>query len=462
MRTPESTIKAAVLHPEKEVRLAALAYFARSHTADPSIMPLVIEAVEKYGRREAFSLLRSAAALPQTKATTRWLLDQLRSGLDWEKAEDDNYGFALALVLCDADLEQLAEPVATIVNSPEFPEELKDWLSERWEMRDWAWEPTWSELERFGRTVRERGRFRVHDVRRGERISEALARHPEKGDVLLPLLHRRYKGYERDLMEWLEWPLIELAGRMRLEKAIPVLVERLLEDDFEVCDSCVIALQWIGGDRVVQALSEQWPEAGEDFRQYAAEILGHIHTDPCVEKCLEFFAAEDDEETKSALASALLNQLIPEAIEPIRQMMLENDDPFDEGELRTPLITVATMLGVSFPEYEAWRQEIAASEQDEEQSAEPLRIRQTFLQDEDEYDWDDEWDDEADEDFEEYEYLDDEDDDFEEEDAGFDRGQYQPPDGTIRNERAPVGRNDPCPCGSGKKYKKCCLKKDRQ
>lgn len=23
-----------------------------------------------------------------------------------------------------------------------------------------------------------------------------------------------------------------------------------------------------------------------------------------------------------------------------------------------------------------------------------------------------------------------------------------------------VGRNDPCPCGSGKKYKKCCLKKD--
>ena len=24
---------------------------------------------------------------------------------------------------------------------------------------------------------------------------------------------------------------------------------------------------------------------------------------------------------------------------------------------------------------------------------------------------------------------------------------------------SPVGRNDPCPCGSGKKYKKCCLGK---
>jgi len=25
-----------------------------------------------------------------------------------------------------------------------------------------------------------------------------------------------------------------------------------------------------------------------------------------------------------------------------------------------------------------------------------------------------------------------------------------------------IGRNDPCPCGSGKKYKKCCLSKDAE
>ncbi len=28
--------------------------------------------------------------------------------------------------------------------------------------------------------------------------------------------------------------------------------------------------------------------------------------------------------------------------------------------------------------------------------------------------------------------------------------------GTIRREGPKVGRNDPCPCGSGKKFKKCC------
>jgi uncharacterized protein YecA (UPF0149 family) len=28
----------------------------------------------------------------------------------------------------------------------------------------------------------------------------------------------------------------------------------------------------------------------------------------------------------------------------------------------------------------------------------------------------------------------------------------------IKLEAPKVGRNDPCPCGSGKKYKKCCGK----
>ena len=32
----------------------------------------------------------------------------------------------------------------------------------------------------------------------------------------------------------------------------------------------------------------------------------------------------------------------------------------------------------------------------------------------------------------------------------------------IRNRDKKVGPNDPCPCGSGKKYKKCCLQKDKQ
>jgi preprotein translocase subunit SecA len=34
-------------------------------------------------------------------------------------------------------------------------------------------------------------------------------------------------------------------------------------------------------------------------------------------------------------------------------------------------------------------------------------------------------------------------------------GDHQPVQQVVRSG-AKIGRNDPCPCGSGKKYKKCC------
>ena len=45
-------------------------------------------------------------------------------------------------------------------------------------------------------------------------------------------------------------------------------------------------------------------------------------------------------------------------------------------------------------------------------------------------------------------------------------GKLDPEGGDIisfeaaRRKKAKVGRNAPCPCGSGKKYKNCCMRKD--
>lgn len=41
---------------------------------------------------------------------------------------------------------------------------------------------------------------------------------------------------------------------------------------------------------------------------------------------------------------------------------------------------------------------------------------------------------------------------------GEDEAPLPPPVQPIHKEAAETGRNDPCPCGSGKKYKKCCGK----
>jgi uncharacterized protein YecA (UPF0149 family) len=44
-------------------------------------------------------------------------------------------------------------------------------------------------------------------------------------------------------------------------------------------------------------------------------------------------------------------------------------------------------------------------------------------------------------------------------DEGGDFPEWSPLRGLpVRNPFAGIGRNDPCPCGSGKKFKKCCLR----
>lgn len=46
-----------------------------------------------------------------------------------------------------------------------------------------------------------------------------------------------------------------------------------------------------------------------------------------------------------------------------------------------------------------------------------------------------------------------------EEQAERERLAHTPRQPFVREEPR-VGRNDPCPCGSGKKYKKCCMNKE--
>ena len=74
MRLPAEKIKEAILHPDREVREAAVFYFADSHSPDPTIMPLVIQAMDRYGL-DAFSIY--SFDLAQTSDTVAWLVQEI-------------------------------------------------------------------------------------------------------------------------------------------------------------------------------------------------------------------------------------------------------------------------------------------------------------------------------------------------------------------------------------------------
>jgi hypothetical protein len=466
MPLPESKIKQAILHPEEEVRLTALDYFASSHTGDETIMPLVIQAVEKYGWQRAFRLLRDADELPQTAATVAWLVGELSKEWDLDDVLADNYATAVALVLSQAPVGLLRP---NMVELPGFPEELETEFSERLEMGSWDWGTAWAELEDLGMEVYPDGRYSRGDARTARRIIESLARHPERGRSILPLLERRYRGYEKGVMRMLEMPLAELAGRLRLEEAVPMLLGWLQEDDLDLGDSCQKALEWIGGDAVVRAIAAQWPDADDEFRVFFAEVLERIHTDLSCRTSLDLFRAGTSSMVRDPLAHALLGNFVAQAVEPVRQMVRDAEqDDLEGAELRNHLLAACTVMEAAFPEYDRWFQEAREQQWGWGDSQEPDRLREHLAQDDDNFDDEDDFDDEDfddEDDFDEDdEWDDDESDDEPADEGGVFRENRRDPWGKLdpfQREGPKIGRNDPCPCGSGKKYKWCCMRKDQ-
>ena len=165
-------------------------------------------------------------------------------------------------------------------------------------------------------------------------------------------------------MVWLEPCIAELAGRLRLIDAIPLILERIDADTDAVVDEISNALIRIGGDAVVTAVIKRWPSAHTNSRYILAEALQHIHTDAAHKHLLDCLKAPDDFDLEIHIANCALGHFSQRAIEAARQLLLEFGEEELSGEhwdLRYHLIAVATLMDETFPEYEAWHEEAVRS-----------------------------------------------------------------------------------------------------
>jgi HEAT repeat protein len=302
---------------------------------------------------------------------------------------------------------------------------------ERLQLASWDPDQCWKELERIcAEGVAKQDSSDV-DFGHASRVVEALARKGEKYvDRILDLLGKEIEDFENDPMSWLEIFLVMLAGEMRLKPAIPLVVKKLHAMG-EIQEQCVEALVKIGTDAAAEAVAEGWLDAEWDYRLYATSALEEIHSDTTVRKCLELLPQDKDLGIRTNLADALLGQFADEGVEPVREMVQRRAyDPMS-SDLMRKLVAVSTVLGVTFPEYPIWKREaeerLAKQERRMKEMREffqtpekpalpspsvPARERDDFLE--------------------------------------------RKPVPFLRTKKQ-VGRNDPCPCGSGKKYKKCCM-----
>jgi hypothetical protein len=136
MRLPEANIREALVHPDKLVRQEALRYFAECYSRDTEVMPLATQAIETYGREQAFGDVYYLAQLAQSEATVDWAIAELHREAD--NAEDNHrYLPALSRLLCNADPQLLATRADQVLQAPGFSEELAPGFRERLQLAAW-------------------------------------------------------------------------------------------------------------------------------------------------------------------------------------------------------------------------------------------------------------------------------------------------------------------------------------
>ena len=237
MRYPEDKIKEAILHPDIEIRDRATSYFAKSFSSDLSIMPLVIKAVETYGRQnDAYRLIGASRDLPQTEETIAWVIDELN---DPQADQYENYAYNLSMVLVDADPALLLPRESDILEARHFLADLREPLTERLRMLSWDEATCWQKLEEFCEEGKDKQYTNEVNLGYANRIVEALARYGQECEAKVrDWLAVKLDDYSHHPMKWLEPLVVRLAGQAHLESTIPLIVAKLHEDGDLLNEEC--------------------------------------------------------------------------------------------------------------------------------------------------------------------------------------------------------------------------------
>jgi SEC-C motif len=483
MRLPAENVKGAILHPDKQVRTRCAHYFSGGMSDDPAVMPVVIEAIEGYGWEAAFDEYWFMERLVQTEETVAWLIRQIQQSAELPYGVEPNRLTACTAALTQADPVVLERHMVEIANLDSLGEETQSAIEERvWFMSRFP-DELWEDLEELCGVLESEDYPPDDEFDFACRVVEALGRHHEQSaDRVLAIL----RGEEGVPDPWTEVFAIRLAGELQLTAAIPQIIEILHTDDDFGPDEAHLALVRMKTDDVVTQLAREWQGADVWSRMSIACILEDIHSDESVEFCFELLDGEPNHRVQCQLFQSILLNFDTAGIEPAREFILESTIDPDLLEVRSALLALCKVSGERFPEFEAW---VADSANDA-----------VFR---------DKWYDEHDPPPEEW--LDDDpepelvdtiprearrpaapDDDIDDRSgsrrngkrkqrspgrrarrferrtpARLNRGhrpikirgdEHSPARSTTFVRSGPhIGRNDRCPCGSGKKYKKCCL-----
>jgi hypothetical protein len=190
---------------------------------------------------------------------------------------------------------------------------------------------------------------------------------------------------------------------LKLDKYIPVLASLLNRDEDILLEETAATLISFQSDEVVKEVSPYLKK--EESIIFATSVIENIKSDQAVAALREAYRNTTVIDEQDLIIEALCHQLSAEALPEISEHM-EHGVFSILVDIEQTASGYFSILGLEHPELESWRKAAMDQEMHYRKVSQEGNIATNT---------------------------------------------------PIRNEKK-VGRNDPCPCGSGKKYKKCCGK----
>ena len=423
-------LKKFILDTDSNVRREAGSYFYEGHIQDLQILPLTLQACQKYGFSECTPLLFYTSHQLADDFTAAKVLDIML------ETEDENTQIMLSYILSNASISFLEKNIE--VMQTRGIEQQWTMANNRLSFSKLSAQQLWKELNEYAENCRSQDT----DVSYTKPLIDLLAKYdyPDTDHICELLEEDRVQGH------WMEIFLIKLAAARKIEQAIPIINSRLAEVDLFLSDSCSKALSEIGTETVVELLKEGCKNGSWDYQMSASHILGRIklaQSELAIIELLENHSNTLPHDIYCNLCFSLCDLFSNKAFH-YGEALIDDIEAIEIDSMRERLITLSRVLDIplSQKKREKWEKEIALESQRrrehrQEKHPELYRLGNLLRNHFGEND-----------EFYQSNILDQSIDyDMDEENI------YTKPANTK------IGRNEPCPCGSGKKYKKCCGKR---
>lgn len=404
-------VKGFILHPDNTVSNAALRYFDESflYENDTTLMPLLLKRMSQTQRSEPLHLF-NGYHFPQTGDTVRELIH-----LHQSTSTDSNTRFHLMNMLENCDAGLLESHTEWVEQHPKLKKQIEQKKSLA-EMDDQKL------LQTFKLFIEESSSKHVSefDTGYGESIVNELS---GRSCIDPEVMIRKMDNHSVEDPSYETYYYVLLAGRTKLEAAIPALCDLLGSDDDLLPEEAVKALIRIGTPQVISRLTEQYISSDmEYFRLFATDVFGKIKLPESEEALLRLLPEEQNLEYATKLADALCDLGSSKGF-PLVLAMIEEGYAVGILNLTESIYAYCVISDTPHPFLPKWKKEL--DELERRMARRSIELERMF-------------------------------------NHSAKTGQKSNPLNmlldvkTYKNPEPKIGRNDPCPCGSGKKHKKCC------